>query len=102
VLNPFTPFGDCSLIRMANLYANVARLGRTTDILACLDMITNMPAKLMNLANYGIRVGNAADIAALDCTDSLSAVTELAQPLFVLKNGRRSFSRERPKLHPPG
>ena len=29
VLNPFTPFGDCSLIRMANLYANVAQAGRT-------------------------------------------------------------------------
>ncbi len=28
VLNPFTPFGDCSLIRMANLYANIAQLGR--------------------------------------------------------------------------
>ena len=26
VLNPFTPFGDCSLIRMANLYANVCVL----------------------------------------------------------------------------
>ena len=28
VLNPFTPFGDCSLIRMANLYANIAQIGR--------------------------------------------------------------------------
>ena len=27
VLNPFTPFGDCSLIRMANLYANIAQAG---------------------------------------------------------------------------
>ncbi len=27
VLNPFTPFGDCSLLRMANLYANIARSG---------------------------------------------------------------------------
>ena len=25
VLNPATPYGDCSLIRMANLYANVCR-----------------------------------------------------------------------------
>jgi hypothetical protein len=25
VLNPFTPFGDCSLMRMANLYANIAQ-----------------------------------------------------------------------------
>ena len=26
ILNPATPYGDCSLIRMANLYANVFRL----------------------------------------------------------------------------
>ena len=26
VLNPFTPYGDCSLSRMANLYANVSQL----------------------------------------------------------------------------
>ena len=32
VLNPFTPFGDCSLIRMANLYANIAQLGRADDL----------------------------------------------------------------------
>ena len=30
VLNPFTPFGDCSLIRMANLYANICRSARET------------------------------------------------------------------------
>jgi cytosine deaminase len=101
VLNPFTPFGDCSLIRMANLYANVARLGSAKDIVVCLEMITSMPAKLMNLADYGIAVGNAADIVALDCSDSLSAVTELASPLFALKNGRQSFSRAPPRLHRP-
>jgi cytosine/creatinine deaminase len=28
VLNAFTPFGDASLLRIANLYANVAQLGR--------------------------------------------------------------------------
>ena len=26
VLNPATPYGDCSLIRMANLYANVLQI----------------------------------------------------------------------------
>ena len=31
VLNAFTPFGDASLLRMANLYANVAQLGRSED-----------------------------------------------------------------------
>ena len=27
VLNPFTPLGDCSLLRMANLQANVCQIG---------------------------------------------------------------------------
>src|SRR5262249_21650252 len=47
VLNPFTPFGDCSLVRMANLYANVAQIGSARELAACLAMITTLPARLM-------------------------------------------------------
>jgi cytosine/creatinine deaminase len=31
VLNPATPYGDCALIRMANLYANVVQLARPSS-----------------------------------------------------------------------
>ncbi len=57
VLNPFTPFGDCSPLRMANLYANVAQLGRPADLARCLDMITHGAAKLLNRRDYGIAIG---------------------------------------------
>src|SRR5206468_5869430 len=60
VLNPFTPFGDCSLIRMANLYANIAQIGREPDLRACFDMITPLPARLLNAADYGVAVGHPA------------------------------------------
>src|SRR6202008_1193045 len=40
VLNPFTPFGDGSLIRMANPYANVCRAASRQEIADCYDMIT--------------------------------------------------------------
>jgi cytosine/creatinine deaminase len=101
VLNPFTPFGDCSLIRMANLYANVARLGRAEDIAGCLDMVTTFAAKLMNLPDYGIALGGPADLVVLDCFDAASAVSELSQPLLGLKNGRRSFTRKAAVLNGP-
>lgn len=78
---------------MANLYANVARLGRSQDITQCLDMVTTLPAKLMNLTDYGAVVGNPADVVVLDCQDDMSAVAELAQPLLGFKRGRRSFTR---------
>jgi cytosine/creatinine deaminase len=91
VLNPFTPFGDCSLVRMANLYANVAQIGNPSELASCLDMVTTLPAKLMNLQNYGIAIGNPADLVVLDCKDRMGAVAELARPLFGMKNGRRTF-----------
>jgi cytosine/creatinine deaminase len=93
VLNPFTPFGDCSLLRMANLYANIAQLGRPAELQACLQMVTSLPAKLMNVGDYGIEVGHPADIVVLDCAGSVSAVAELAPPLFGMKRGRMSFTR---------
>src|SRR6266540_6825120 len=101
VLNPFTPFGDCSLIRMANLYANIAQIGRPSELAACFDMVTTLPARLMNLADYGIAVGHPADLVVLDSRDPAMAVAELAQPLFGLKRGRRSFTRAAAMIHHP-
>jgi cytosine deaminase len=101
VLNPFTPFGDCSLLRMANLYANVAQVGGPRDLRACLDMVTTLPARLMNASDYGIAVGHPADLVVLDSRDGAMAVAELAQPLFGLKHGRRSFTRSAATIHRP-
>jgi cytosine/creatinine deaminase len=101
VLNPFTPFGDCSLIRMANLYANIAQVGAPAELAACFDMVTTLPARLMNASDYGIAVGRPADLVVLDSRDPAMAVAELAQPLFGLKRGHRSFSRPAATLHRP-
>jgi cytosine deaminase len=101
VLNPFTPFGDCSLLRIANLYANVAQAGRPDELQACFDMVTALPARLMNLTDYGIAVGNPADIVVLNCADPVSAVAELAQPVLGLKSGRVSFQHAPATLNRP-
>ena len=101
VLNPFTPFGDCSLVRMANLYANIAQVGSTHELAACFELVTTQPAKLMNLHDYGVAIGNPADLIVLDCSDAAQAIAELAQPLLGFKRGRRSFTRPAPALNAP-
>jgi cytosine deaminase len=101
VLNPFTPFGDCSLLRMANLYANIAQIGGPRDLQTCFDMVTTLPARLMNASDYGIAVGHPADLVVLDGRDRAMAVAELAQPLFGLRHGRRSFTRSAATIHHP-
>jgi cytosine deaminase len=45
----------------------------------------------MNLRDYGVAVGNPADLVVLDCDDRIAAIAEIARPLFGIKNGRRTF-----------
>jgi cytosine/creatinine deaminase len=99
VLNPFTPYGDGSLIRMANLYANVCHVARPADLAGCLDMITGSSARLMRLGDYGIKVGGPADLVCIDAANPTEAVATLAQPLWGFKRGRKSFTRPRVEIH---
>jgi cytosine deaminase len=99
VLNPFTPFGDCSLVRMANLYANICQVGSAHDTRECFNMITTRSAKLMNLDDYGLQVGNSADLAVLDAESPEQAVAELSPVLYAFKRGRRSLTRNPAVLH---
>ena len=101
MLNPFTPFGDCSMVRMANLYANIGQIGTRSGMRDCVDMVTTRPARLLRLPDYGIRVGNPADIVVLDCESPEAMVQELAVPMFGFKNGCRTFTRKPPELHKP-
>ncbi|MET3964863.1 MULTISPECIES: amidohydrolase family protein [Bradyrhizobium] len=101
VLNPFTPFGDASLLRMANFYANVAHAS-VSDFDTCLDLVTELPARLMNLSDYGIKVGNPADLVVLETQDSRFAIAELPDIVMGFKAGRQTFERQRPTLFGPG
>ena len=101
VLNPFTPFGDCSLVRMANIYANICQVGSAHDTRECFNMITTRSAKLMNLRDYGLGVGKPADLAVLDAESPEQAVAELAPVLWAFKRGRRTVTRAPVVLHRP-
>ncbi|WP_108050114.1 amidohydrolase family protein [Bosea sp. 124] len=100
VLNPFTPFGDASLLRMANFYANVAQVG-PEGFDGCIDLVTTLPARLMNLKDYGIAVGNPADLIVLDAATASEALAGIAEPVLGFKGGRQSFSRPAAALHAP-
>jgi cytosine/creatinine deaminase len=101
VLNPFTPLGDGSLLRMANLQANVCQIGRKEQLRECFAMLTERSARLMNLSDYGLTVGNPADIVVIDAVTPEQAVAEVAAPLAAFKAGRQTVTRSRAVLHRP-
>jgi cytosine/creatinine deaminase len=101
VLNPFTPFGDCSLMRMANLYANICQVGKKADMQECFNMVTQRPAAMMRLSDYGLAVGKAADFVVLDALTPEMAIAEIVPVLYGFKRGRMTVSREPAKLNRP-
>src|SRR5271154_1678077 len=87
ILNPATPFGDCNLIRMANMHANVLQVGRPMRLRECFAMLTERSARLLNLKDYGLAVGNPADIVVIDAASPEQAIAQIRPPLAVYKRG---------------
>lgn len=101
VLNAFTPYGDCSLTRIVNLYANVVQRYGPKDLGVCFEMITTRAAQLMRRDDYGIAIGKPADLVVWNEDSPADAIAKCALPLAGFKRGRRIFTRELPVLHRP-
>lgn len=97
VLNPFTPFGDASLVRMANLYANVAQLSRDEDVGQVFDMVTAHAARQLGVT-HGLTEGAPATIVLLEAGGARAAVREVARVLTGWKDGVKSFDNGRTQI----
>jgi cytosine deaminase len=87
VQNPFTPFGDCDLLRVANLLATAGHFGTVEDLGVVLRMATQHGARALRLPDHGVREGARADLVLLDCTEPAEAVAAIPERLMVVKNG---------------
>ena len=98
VLNPFTPLGDASLVRMANLYATVAQIGNEADLTHAFHMISDAANTLLGLPDGSPRVGGSADLVLFDAPSPASVVAEIAPAVAGWKRGVATFSRPAPLL----
>jgi cytosine deaminase len=101
VLNPATPYGDCSLIRMANLHANVLQVRHPGELRECFAMLTERSARLLNLDDYGLAAGKPADVVVFDAHTPEQAIAEIRNPLAAFKRGRQTMARRPPELFRP-
>jgi len=98
ILNAFTPYGDASLIRMANMYANLAQLSSDDEISDAFDMITVNPAKLLAI-NSLIEVGASATLVVLESENAVEAIRSNAQALAGFKNGIQTFNNQAAEIY---
>ncbi len=98
IMNPFTPYGDANLARMANLFANVAHLSTDDDLRACFGMVAGDAAAMIGLP-HRLGVGDLASMVLLDAPDPAMAVRAIAPARAGWVRGRPSFERPTARLH---
>jgi len=91
--NPFTPYGDASLVRQANLFANVSQMGTAEELLRCMAWISVESARLLRLRDYGLAPGCKADFVVFDAPDAAAVVAQVCAPRMGFKAGRQTFER---------
>ena len=96
VLNGFTPFGDVSLVRLANMYAHVVQVSTDARMGECWDMVTSRAGRMLGLRDYGVAVGHPADLVVFDAVSVVQAIREVRQPVMAWKGGRATMRWDPP------
>jgi len=99
--NPFTPYGDCSQVRQANLFANIAQLATKMELVQCLDWVSSDSAKLMRIEHYGLILNMPADAIFFPVKERAEIIATIQSPSLGIKNGKITFSRNDATMYPP-
>jgi cytosine deaminase len=95
VRNAFTPVGNAHLPLIGYLLAVAAHMGTAKEIGQALAMLTEYPAKILRLPDYGLTVGGQADLVLWETERPEEILTAQAPPRLVLKRGRVTVLHER-------
>jgi cytosine deaminase len=95
ILNAFTPMGTGDLALMGYLMTAAAHMGTERDVADILAMLTEHPARILRLPDYGLRVGARADLVLWETEQAAEVVTTMAPRRLVVKAGRLSLEHER-------
>ncbi len=87
IQDPFHPFGRADLLQIALITAYGAHMGSACDIRNLLGMVTEVPAQILGLTEYGITVGNPAKFVLFDAHTPEEIFSDLPERRWVYGGG---------------
>jgi cytosine deaminase len=104
VLDPWYPLGKADMLDVAFMTVHAAHLSSHAGMRDCLRLITELPAKILGLKDYGLTVGAAADCVVLQAADVFEAIRLRPARLAVVRRGAvvAEAPRARSALHLAG
>lgn len=88
VMDPWYSLGSGDMLEVASMALHVGQMTSRDAIRRCFDAVTVNAAQAIGLENYGIKIGNRADLVLLQAADSIEAIRLRANRLVVIRSGR--------------
>jgi cytosine deaminase len=87
VMDPWYSLGSADMLEVAHMGLHVAQMTGQEAMKACFNAVTVAPAKILGLADYGLKVGCYADMVVLDAGDAIEAIRLRATRRYVIRRG---------------
>jgi len=88
VMDPWYPLGSGDMLEVASMGLHVAQMTSRAGMARAYQAVTDNPARTLGLEDYGIAVGNPADLVLLQATSPIEALRLRPARLAVVKAGK--------------
>ncbi|QCO56688.1 cytosine deaminase (plasmid) [Pseudorhodobacter turbinis] len=95
VLDPWYSLGTADMLDVAFMGLHVAQMTSPAEMARCFEMVTTQNAAIMNLPDYGLRVGAQASLVVLDAAGPIEALRLRPDRLAVVSKGKLVSQRPR-------
>ncbi len=89
VMDPWYSLGAADMLEVAHMGLHVAQMTGQAAMRQCFDAVTQAPARILQLPDYGIEAGCHADFVLLQARDPVEAIRLRATRLAVVRRGKR-------------
>jgi cytosine deaminase len=88
VMDPWYALGSADMLEVASMGLHVAQMTSADGMRAAFDAVTQSPARMLHLPDYGIAPGCRADCVLLQARDPIEAIRLRASRLKVIRAGK--------------
>ena len=88
VMDPWYPLGYGDPLQAAFVLAHYGQMSGAEELKTLIQMITAHPAAALGVENYGLEVGNRADLVAFAAPSEMDAIRLVAPRRLVLRGGK--------------
>ena len=88
IMDPWYPLGLGDPLQAAFVFVHYGQMSGYNEMMRLIEMITTNPGKAFGAKDYGIKVGNPADLVVFDAPTAIDAIRLVARRYLVIENGK--------------